>query len=260
MDNGWVVWSVRSKQVDDYIVFSIATPKRTGQKRYVGVLGSWIPYYDKDDLIILSFMMLITYGGSFYFPGLVYRLCAPKPQRPWSFIFTSICCNSVFSLVANVGAITNSGEMLQQAIGRFGFLGLFFGTGIVVAINQICFSQYATPVGATSAVFAAMTHTGLLYPGMRYSLFGQEMNGIAFIIVQTLILIIPAGYRAFEIIPSYMSGVVCGLVSYLYFNELDAELRLNAYGIPVGAEKGPRSLIVPLLGLNMLFARICSRY
>jgi len=175
---------VGSRNLVDFRLFTVAFPKSAPKLRFVGVLGNFIPYKDKDDLILIPVLVLVVYCCAYFWPGWTRQQCTPSWYRPASLLLTSLYVDSIMSVLMVFATLLNSGEMVQAEIGRINLLVLFFGAGAVTAVNELVTRRSgARPSGVMPAAFALLIHCNLLFPDLRYELFGMKVSNQVVLLV-----------------------------------------------------------------------------
>jgi hypothetical protein len=250
--------------VRDYYVATVASkPEKRADLRYVGVLGVWMPWRDKDDLLLLATLMFAVYGLHARWPGPVYRACVPRLANPLWLVASSLFCDSLMTLLMVGATLFNMGPMLQDAVGRGPFLAAFFGAGVLAGLDELTNRRYPRPAGGVPGAFALLVHGTLLFPGTRYSLYGMELSGAGLIGVQMLMPLLSGGGSLPMVLDraaQQAAGLAVGLASFCFFSEPKAAILLLRWGIPVGADKPPSSLALPIMGIYWMGSQLLAPY
>lgn len=248
-----------SRKLLDFKVFTLAVPKKTKGIRFVGILGNFFSYRDEDDLFLLAFFSFCFFLAVQKWPGKTYKLCTPAWTNPASLVLSGFYTDSIMSLIMCCTSFISSGEVLQREVGRNNTLALILGTWFLASINELLSRRYPRPVGGIPASFSLITHATLLYPDMRYNLYGMSLNGFALIAVQIGLPMLTAPHIFWELFPGYLTGLLAGFASFCFWNERQAGVLFKRYGIPIGQGKQPSSLVLPILGLNLIFSQFAAQ-
>lgn len=249
---GGLPWNLSSSVIDDYLLITVAVPHgKEGQpksdRRLVGVLGSFVPYRPRDDLLVLAGLMALSYVLSWLSPWLNFFLAAPSLWRPWSLLLTSLHSDALLGTVLCATSVVNTGLLLQSDLGREMYLALFFAPGALAAVGEMLGRKHARPVGAFAAVWAMLLHTALRHPTVTYSVYGKEMSALAVMGLQ-VVLPLTSSPRAFLYqIPTFATGAACGLASIVWLAEPQVDLSALAARLHVDAYLGDDGLTPPML-------------
>jgi hypothetical protein len=250
--------------VSDYYVATVASkPEKRADLRYVGVLGMWVPWRDKDDLLLLATLMFAAYGLHARWPGPVYRACAPRLANPAWLATSSLFCDSLMTLLMVGATLFNTGPLLQGAIGRGPLLAAFFGAGVLAGLDELANRRYPRPAGGVPGAFALLVHGALLFPGTRYNLYGMELSGAGLIGVQLLMPLLVGGGSlplVLDRAAQQAAGLAVGLAGFCWFSEPDAASLLLRWGVPIGADKPPSSLALPVMGIYLMCSQLLAPY
>ena len=157
-------------------------------------------------------------------------------------------------------SLVSSGLHLQSSLGRWPVLIIYFGAGVATCLNELLARRWPRPVGSMPAAFAILVYACFLFPELEYNLYGMKLQGWSLILVQCGLPLLTSGPMFFERLPTYVSGILVGLASFVYFSEGDATKLATRVGIPLGDGKTPSSLAAPLLCLNVLIAQMAAQY
>jgi len=238
--------------LDDYRLFTVFSPKKE-DLRFVGVLGNFVPYVDKDDVVVLVLFIILFVLLKFAVPRLIEPHCTPSLYRPWGLLLGGFYSSSFLSAVSSSAVLINTGPYMQTMIGREEFLLVYLGTTVLVSLVELVVRGKSYPVGTTPASFAILIHSTLLRPETRYQLFGMNLNGFSLIGVQILLPMVGGSPRAALLhLAPCIGGLCVGLCSFCVLSEPRAELLLKTLSIPLGTGQSPPSLVFPILGLYVL--------
>jgi len=247
----------------DYKVFTLKLPKReNSEKRMVGVLGHFVPYRTRDDLLVLSACFAVSFVLSMLAPGLNFRLTQPRLTQPLSLITTTFFCDSLFSAVMFTTALISSGVEVQQNIGREEFLAMFFVPGVLLGLSEIVGNDWAQPVSGIPAVLSMLTFVGLQNPNFTFSVYGFESNAFGMIVLQVLLGLVPTLNEPRHFVgrlPAFSGGPVSGLVAFIVFNPFHARkiFEKNSITLPEGSKV--QDAIAPLIILHLFFTQACFK-
>jgi len=248
-------WKVSSKSIWDFKVCTLAYPSRSPRVRYFGVLGQFVEYQDKDDIVVIMFLYMVSYLLGYFYKNWWYEHCSIRASRPTSFITNSFFISNIFELGVVITAFANDAEYLYWKSDRKEFLFAYMSVVLLSAITELASTHYPTPSGSLPVVVCLLVYSVLLDPIRLHSFWGLDVAGVNAIVVHFSVMAFLSRASG-SFFSRYATGACSGVVSFFYFHGETADAFFEYYSIPLGHEKDSYSLLAPLLGCNILFAKM----
>ncbi|WP_258368657.1 rhomboid family intramembrane serine protease [Curtobacterium sp. MCBD17_013] len=131
------------------------------------------------------------------------------PTQPWRLITTMFVHGSFLHILFNMWAVWIFGRMLEQMLGTWRFVALYFISGLVGSVAVTVLAPQTTVIGASGAIFGLFA----VFFVLQRSLGGNAVQILVIIGLNLVIGFLVAGV-AWQ---AHVGGVVAGFVTGFIF-------------------------------------------
>lgn len=132
------------------------------------------------------------------------------PTQPWRLITSIFVHGSIFHILFNMWAVWIFGRMLENMLGTWRFLALYFIAGLAGSMGVTLLAPTTTVIGASGAIFGLFAAFFMLQRSLGY-------NGVQLLVVMGLNLAIgfvPGTGVAWQ---AHLGGIAAGFVTGFVF-------------------------------------------